>query len=603
MSDPKSDGGSAMHDLCGLDADGIFSDAELDVWATNALSAVGVTNFTLDGLLDQLPSGPGAESHMSVHTETGSGSVDTLDSHAFPSGTLGRGSTSLTESAAPISTWAPGPGLNGSRGGGFAPAHAAPEQKLDGAHAAYHAVFDRIHPTCNAADAVPLGQRQHSQDSVQQAPDRMAPVGSGGSLSGVNSDTSNPWDSMSPQAHGPTDSTASPPPRASQAKDSAGRVRHRAAQRRYRQRQRAKMTETDQRFATLEKQLQEMRVKEATLLERNTELERSLAARAAAAAVKVEVLDPPAWGNRYKLNDATWDLIKGSLGSMDDTVTFTVREDRPLSLTREQICNFTIQEYKNLWTDYVNGFAVCMLHARGDVNSPAYQRLLVLLAENRALKSTFCIMRPDLLSAYAQELAATQGMPTPGFWKGIADSIDFSEEQLHKVRLIRNQALLNMGALMASRRQILQRLSRATDPTGRLAAMDTVDAMSTKPLAVQLDALLREENSFVAEMSTNAVALLSPLQHAHLVTMSFPYGPNVLAVFNILAARLPDTPAVVDVLAAGASAGPSSIRPLHLALLDLQQAQGLPQPLGANQHDAHPASSMPPATQTITQNA
>lgn len=69
---------------------------ELDVWATNALSAVGVTNFTLDGLLDQLPSGPGAESHMSVHTETGSGSVDTLDSHAFPSGTLGRGSTSLT---------------------------------------------------------------------------------------------------------------------------------------------------------------------------------------------------------------------------------------------------------------------------------------------------------------------------------------------------------------------------------------------------------------------------------------------------------------------------------------------------------------------------
>lgn len=43
--------------------------------------------------------------------------------------------------------------------------------------------------------------------------------------------------------------------------------------------------------------------------------------------------------------------------------------------------------------------------------------LMVWQAENRALKSTFCIMRPDLLSAYAQELAATQGMPTPGFWK------------------------------------------------------------------------------------------------------------------------------------------------------------------------------------------
>lgn len=27
MSDPKSDGGSAINDLCGLDADALFSDA------------------------------------------------------------------------------------------------------------------------------------------------------------------------------------------------------------------------------------------------------------------------------------------------------------------------------------------------------------------------------------------------------------------------------------------------------------------------------------------------------------------------------------------------------------------------------------------------
>lgn len=58
-------------------------------------------------------------------------------------------------------------------------------------------------------------------------------------------------------------------------------------------------------------------MRKAALLERNNQLERSLAAGnrggqglPAPAPVKVEVVDPPAWGNRYKLNDATWELIK-----------------------------------------------------------------------------------------------------------------------------------------------------------------------------------------------------------------------------------------------------------------------------------------------------
>lgn len=56
--------------------------------------------------------------------------------------------------------------------------------------------------------------------------------------------------------------------------------------------------------------------------------------------------------------------------------------------------------------------------------------------EMRALKSTFCIMRPDLLSAYAQSVTAANGMPSPEFWQIIADSIEFSVDQLHKVRLV-----------------------------------------------------------------------------------------------------------------------------------------------------------------------
>lgn len=44
--------------------------------------------------------------------------------------------------------------------------------------------------------------------------------------------------------------------------------------------------------------------------------------------------------------------------------------------------------------EYVNGFAHCLMLCNGDEASPAYPRLLQLLAETRALKLTFCMLRP-----------------------------------------------------------------------------------------------------------------------------------------------------------------------------------------------------------------
>lgn len=43
---------------------------------------------------------------------------------------------------------------------------------------------------------------------------------------------------------------------------------------------------------------------------------------------------------------------------------------------------------------YVNGFAHCLMLCNGNEQSPAYPRLLMLLAETRALKLTFCMLRP-----------------------------------------------------------------------------------------------------------------------------------------------------------------------------------------------------------------
>lgn len=49
------------------------------------------------------------------------------------------------------------------------------------------------------------------------------------------------------------------------------------------------------------------------------------------------MFEQPSLSNRYKLNDQTWELIKDSVGSHDDSLTFTVREGAPQSFTRREV--------------------------------------------------------------------------------------------------------------------------------------------------------------------------------------------------------------------------------------------------------------------------
>jgi hypothetical protein len=279
------------------------------------------------------------------------------------------------------------------------------------------------------------------------------------------------------------------------------------------------------------------------------------------------VFEQPSLSNRYKLNDQTWELIKDSVGSSDDRLTFTVREGAPQSFSRRELSEFTTLQYKDLWKDYVNAFAVCLMRCNGDDKSPAYGRLLQLLAETRALKLTFCMLRPDLLSAWAQYAAEQRGMPTAAFWRGIAESLSMDPPQLHKMVLVRNAALRNLGAMMAQRRELLNSLSSGSDVTLQLDAMTSIDAMQTKTAAQRMDRLLRNENSFIAEISTVVTEeVLTPLQLAHVITLAWPFGVNIMAIMNVIAASV-GAPPVAEMLRQGAQAGGDSLSPLRQALV------------------------------------
>jgi hypothetical protein len=58
------------------------------------------------------------------------------------------------------------------------------------------------------------------------------------------------------------------------------------------------------------------------------------------------------------------------------------------------VANLPFEQFGQLWKEYVNKFAECLLEARGDASTPAAQRLGRLCFEIGMLKSCVALSHP-----------------------------------------------------------------------------------------------------------------------------------------------------------------------------------------------------------------
>lgn len=79
--------------------------------------------------------------------------------------------------------------------------------------------------------------------------------------------------------------------------------------------------------------------------------------------------------------------------------------------------------------------AVGMGAVGGGAAGHADSSLLCKNARRQAVADQSVVLQ-DLLSAWAQYAAEQRGMPTAAFWRGIADSLDISAQQMHKMILV-----------------------------------------------------------------------------------------------------------------------------------------------------------------------
>ena len=189
--------------------------------------------------------------------------------------------------------------------------------------------------------------------------------------------------------------------------------------------------------------------------------------------------------------------------------------------------------------------AVCLVEANGDNNSPVCQSIHEIMAE---LTATFCYMcasQPQKMLSF-HSLRLEDGPPSAPaaneeFWHTIAAAANFSDEQQAQMAGIREFFVAKMMKIMEERQDISAQLAVATPPyMGRVITM----GLSSQGAAGHVQALqateklhqnLHQAQDCLSQLQIAARECLTPLQIAMVCVQSFPWMPDIVALFSSVA--------------------------------------------------------------------
>ena len=193
----------------------------------------------------------------------------------------------------------------------------------------------------------------------------------------------------------------------------------------------------------------------------------------------------------------------------------------------------------------VRRLAVCLVEANGDNNSPVCQTIHEIMAELTATCCYICASQPQkMLSFHSLKLddgPSSAPAANEELWHIIAAAANFSDEQLAQVAGIREYFVAKMMRILKERKDISAQLAAATPPhESRVISM----GLSSQGAAGHVQALqateklhqnLHQAQDCLSQFQVAARECLTPLQIAMVCVQSFPWMPDIVALFSTIA--------------------------------------------------------------------
>ncbi|KAK9917739.1 hypothetical protein WJX75_007649 [Coccomyxa subellipsoidea] len=308
--------------------------------------------------------------------------------------------------------------------------------------------------------------------------------------------------------------------------------RNKQAQRRFRQRQKDKIEELQNKLTALQAQRTQLTSRShmlATARQLRKEELRKLRERQAAAVDADEE-----------------DLAREFSGA----VRLTVNEQREVTLSPEQIKQLTDRDLARLWSQYVKELAVLLVLAEGphppkevvERMQELVQRELLLLYIRAALTNMSNVKK--FVARYkVEEMRMPTGDEGVGMWRSVVTALDLSHEQCSSTTTLWRSFRAKLAELFASRETYHAGIADSM-PNGVMGQDFAVQYLKACELMDLLKKNLRQEHVLIHDfLSTFYTQTLTPLQMARCVVRSFPWYPDIPAITTWIAAQHGDSEA------------------------------------------------------------
>lgn len=189
--------------------------------------------------------------------------------------------------------------------------------------------------------------------------------------------------------------------------------------------------------------------------------------------------------------------------------------------------------------------AVCLVEANGDADSPVCQTIREIMAELIATFGYISASQPQKMLSFhiskLEEGPTSSPAANEELWHTIAAAANFTDEQLAQIAGMRDLFVAKMMSIMREREDISAQLAAATPPfeskviTPDVSSQGAAGQIQALQATEKLHQNLHQAQTCLTWFKIAARECLTPLQIAQMCVQSFPWLPDIVALFSSVA--------------------------------------------------------------------
>lgn len=323
--------------------------------------------------------------------------------------------------------------------------------------------------------------------------------------------------------------------------------KNRRAQKRFRERQKAKMKDMTEQLNEINEELDKLKVENDSLRNRNSILEKVLSLRNDHIRMLQDDQHVFDLGKQYYdssilLKDEK--MIAGEAVDARDDFDWSIVSTDPAAIK-----NMSPAKIVSFWKAIVRDLGNILVKHDNlpDSDSEMKQKIMDQLCETLDVGGQICMQTAVLHPTNMQYLIASTldggasgtSSTDKTFWMSVVASMHLSDEQESQIVALRDIFVSRMGSILAAREGILKNLRSVAVPD-RLVALQSViaETLRVNEATQALKSNLQEEHLCGMEfIGTVFKTIFTPLQKARAIVQAYPFYPDVYQISSIIAEK------------------------------------------------------------------